>query len=151
MSVLVESLINIKRIIVVSAMLLAGFPVYQWWAEADDRALQRAVLRVEVVKDCRRISSYFRQSIEKTAFYSYRRHHAKFGLNERDAQAFVVFVMSDYFKNQFARNVVYTMCGRSLRETEDLYLQAMNKFDVDRGRSVVAAYAAKSGETRTRP
>ncbi|MEM7776941.1 MAG: hypothetical protein AAF732_15135 [Pseudomonadota bacterium] len=144
MSALVEAFINVKRIIVVAAMLFAGFPVYQWWAEADDRALQRAVLRVEVIKDCRRISSYFRQSIEKTAFYAYRRHHAKFGLNESDVQAFVVFVMSDYFKNQFARDVVYTMCGRSLRETEDLYLQAMNKFDADRGRSVVAVYAAKT-------
>lgn len=54
---------QIERLIVLSAAFLAAFPLYQWYAEADSRAIDRRVNLVSAMATCGSGIAYTRKSV----------------------------------------------------------------------------------------
>ena len=58
-----QLLLIVERVVVIAAACFAMFPLYQYWAEADDRARERAVREAQLATLCVQMRRHLRASI----------------------------------------------------------------------------------------
>lgn len=61
---LASNLVAIERLVVITAAILAIFPLWQWWSESEERQLDRISKTIEAVGTCNDTLSNFLHSGE---------------------------------------------------------------------------------------